>query len=106
MLIVQPNLFLFAIRFFTIADYEEEEIWLHNQHKSGWKLVNMFPPCFFYFEKCMPLGIVMDERLCTGVYMALALRQFKRYLANPVSLEEKPDSASVIKEIPYRKDIK
>lgn len=43
-----------AIRFFTIADYEEEEIWLHNQHKSGWKLVNMFPPCFFYFEKCMP----------------------------------------------------
>ena len=59
-----------------------------------------------YFEKCMPLGIVMDERLCTGAYMALALRQFKRYLANPVSLEEKPDSASVIKEIPYRKDIK
>ena len=28
------------IRFFTIADYEEEEIWLHEQHKNGWKLQN------------------------------------------------------------------
>ena len=23
------------IRFFTIADYEEEEIWLREQHKKG-----------------------------------------------------------------------
>lgn len=30
-----------VIRFFTIADYEDEEIWLHNQHMSGWKLVKM-----------------------------------------------------------------
>lgn len=43
-----------VIRFFTIADYEEEEIWLHNQHKSGWKLLRMIPPCFFIFEKCTP----------------------------------------------------
>ena len=28
-----------AVRFFTIADYEEEEVWLHNQHKNGWKLL-------------------------------------------------------------------
>ena len=35
-----------VIRFFTIADYEDEEIWLHNQHMSGWKLVKMIPPCF------------------------------------------------------------
>ena len=27
------------VRFFTIADYEEEEIWLREQHKNGWKLV-------------------------------------------------------------------
>ena len=32
-----------VIRFFTIADYEDEEIWLHNQHMSGWKLVKMIP---------------------------------------------------------------
>ena len=43
-----------AIRFFTIADYEEEEVWLHNQHKNGWKLSRMIPPCFFIFEKCTP----------------------------------------------------
>lgn len=43
-----------VIRFFTIADYEEEEIWLRNQHKNGWKLSKMIPPCFFLFEKCIP----------------------------------------------------
>lgn len=43
-----------AIRFFTIADYEEEEIWLHNQHKNGWKLLRTIPPCFYIFEKCAP----------------------------------------------------
>lgn len=39
------------IRFFTIADYEEEEIWLHNQHKNGWKLEKIIFPCFYIFEK-------------------------------------------------------
>ena len=38
------------IRFFTIADYEEEEIWLHEQHKNGWKLHKMIPPCLYIFE--------------------------------------------------------
>lgn len=41
-------------RFFTIADYEDEELWLHNQHKNGWKLLRMIPPCFYIFEKCAP----------------------------------------------------
>lgn len=42
------------IRFFTIADYEEEEVWLREQHKSGWKLTKMLPPCFYIFEECAP----------------------------------------------------
>lgn len=42
------------IRFFTIADYEEEELWLHTQHKKGWKLVKLILPCFFVFERCAP----------------------------------------------------
>ena len=46
-----------VIRFFTIADYEDEEIWLHNQHMSGWKLVKMIPPCFYIFEKCTPAKV-------------------------------------------------
>ena len=45
-----------VIRFFTIADYEDEEIWLHNQHMSGWKLVKMIPPCFYIFEKVYASG--------------------------------------------------
>ena len=24
------------VRFFTIADYEEEEAWLHDRHSQGW----------------------------------------------------------------------
>ena len=29
------------VHFFTIADYEEEEVWLRKQHNSGWKLVKI-----------------------------------------------------------------
>lgn len=46
-----------VIHFFTIADYEEEEIWLHNQHLNGWKLVKMIPPCIYIFEVCAPAEI-------------------------------------------------
>lgn len=56
------------------------------------------------FEKCMPLGVVMDERICSGSYFAMAFKQFRKYLANPALLEVKPDPEKVIKEIPYRKD--
>lgn len=42
------------------------------------------------FERCLPIGVVMDERICSGNYYAAAFRTFKRYLANPVLLEEKP----------------
>lgn len=46
------------IRFFTIADFSEEEIWLREQHKAGWKLVKMTPPCFYTFEKCEPEDVI------------------------------------------------
>ena len=46
------------IRFFTIADYEEEEIWLREQHKSGWKLMRMVVPCFYIFESCTPEDVI------------------------------------------------
>lgn len=41
-----------VIRFFTIADYEEEEIWLRQKHRDGWKLVKTVLPCFYIFESC------------------------------------------------------
>ena len=43
------------------------------------------------FEKCMPLGVVMDERICSGLYFAKAFRAFRNYLENPSVLEEKPE---------------
>ena len=46
------------IRFFTIADYKEEERWLREQHKQGWKLVRMTVPCFYTFESCEPQDVI------------------------------------------------
>jgi len=46
------------IRIFTIADFNEEEIWLREKHKQGWKLLKMVPPCLFYFEKCEPEDVI------------------------------------------------
>lgn len=46
-----------VIHFFTIADYEEEELWLHNQHMNGWKLIKAVLPCFYVFEKCAPADV-------------------------------------------------
>lgn len=54
-------------------------------------------------EKCLPLGIVMDERICSGSYFASAFRRFSKYLKNPELLEIPPEPDKVIKEVPYRK---
>lgn len=39
------------------------------------------------FEKCLPLGVVMDERICSGSYFAMAFRRMKQYLKEPTLLE-------------------
>ncbi len=63
------------LRFFTIADYEEEEIWLREQHKKGLRLVKILPPCFFIFEECVPEDVLyrLDyKNNCeTGDYLQL-----------------------------------
>lgn len=43
------------------------------------------------FERCLPLGIVMDERICSGSYFALAFRRLAQYLGNPELLELPPE---------------
>lgn len=58
----------------------------------------------YRFEKCIPLGVVMDERICSGTYYAKAFRTFMKYLEDPSLLEQKPDPEKVIREVPYRKD--
>ncbi len=46
------------IRFFTIGDFKEEEQWLREMHGTGWKLINMTPPCLYRFERCEPKDVV------------------------------------------------
>jgi len=41
-------------------------------------------------EKCIPLGVVMDERICSGHYFAQAFARLKTYLADPTLLEGAP----------------
>lgn len=43
------------------------------------------------FERCIPLGVVMDERICSGSYFAMAFRRLKKYLKDPTLLESPPE---------------
>ena len=40
------------------------------------------------FKRCLPLGLVMDERVCSGHYFAVAFERLTAYLTNPALLEE------------------
>ena len=42
------------------------------------------------FERCIPLGVVMDERIASGVYFANAFNYFRRLLQKPEQLETVP----------------
>ncbi len=46
------------LRFFTIADFEEEELWLREQHKKGLRFVRLIPPCIYIFEECSPQDVI------------------------------------------------
>lgn len=43
------------------------------------------------FERSIPLGVVMDERIASGSYFAMAFRKMKKYLQNPELLEVPPE---------------
>ncbi|MBE6733406.1 MAG: 2-oxo acid dehydrogenase subunit E2 [Ruminococcaceae bacterium] len=43
------------------------------------------------FERCIPIGLVMDERICSGAYFSMAFRELKKYLKNPKLLETPPE---------------
>ena len=53
------------------------------------------------FERCIPLGLVMDERICNGSYFAQAFAALKKYLANPEILETVPDKIN--RPVPYKR---
>ena len=41
-------------RFYTIADYDEEAVFLNARHREGWKLVGVTFLGFYHFEACEP----------------------------------------------------
>ena len=46
------------IRFWTIADFKEEEVWLREMARSGLHLKKMIIPCFYIFEKGAPRDVI------------------------------------------------
>lgn len=44
------------------------------------------------FERCMPIGLVMDERIASGSYFALAFRRFRKLLEDPQLMETAPQN--------------
>lgn len=42
------------------------------------------------FVRCMPIGMVMDERIASGSYYALAFRKFRKLLEDPYQLDLPP----------------
>ena len=42
------------------------------------------------FVRCMPVGCVMDERICSGSYFALCFARMREYLGDPALLEAPP----------------
>jgi len=47
-----------VLRFYTITDYEQEEQWLQEMYRGGWKPNRFVPPCFYTFERCEPADMV------------------------------------------------
>lgn len=43
------------------------------------------------FERTLPLGVVMDERICSGAYFAAVFKKVSTYLKNPTLLEVPPE---------------
>ncbi len=67
------------LHFFTIADYEEEERWLREQHKQGLRLVKLIPPCFYVFEECTPEDVVYRLDYKNGTPSGEYLQMFRDY---------------------------
>ncbi len=42
------------------------------------------------FVRCMPIGCVMDERICSGSYYALCFARIREYLNDPALMEAPP----------------
>lgn len=50
------------------------------------------------FERCIPMGVVMDERIADGCQYSRAFKYMQKYLADPRLLETPPER--VVEDIP------
>lgn len=50
------------------------------------------------FKTCIPLGVVMDERICSGHYFAGAFQNMKKYFKNPSLLEMSPEEEALFEK--------
>ena len=46
-----------VFKWFTIAQYRQEEEYLSSMHENGWKLTKITFPGFYHFEKCKPAKV-------------------------------------------------
>lgn len=45
-------------KWFTIFEYEKEQDYLRNMHKSGWKFIKVKGLGMYHFKKCIPQDVV------------------------------------------------
>lgn len=45
-------------KFFTIFEHQKEEIYLRQQHNSGWRLIKVNCLGVYHFEKCQPEDVI------------------------------------------------
>lgn len=46
------------LKWFTIFEYEKEQAYLREMHRSGWKLANVTGLGMYHFEKCTPQDVI------------------------------------------------
>lgn len=46
------------VKWFTIFEYEKEQDYLREMHRSGWKFVKVTGLGMYYFERCTPQDVV------------------------------------------------
>lgn len=47
-----------TFKYFSIVDYEKEQTYLREMHKSGWKFVKVSGFCIYHFEECEPEDVI------------------------------------------------
>lgn len=67
-------------RYFTIVDFEEEEIFLRKQHQQGYRLAKFVLPGFYYFEPCKPEDMIYQLDF------------------SDISISEKPDYLQIFRD--------